>query len=242
MAVQNPVQLVLAMPEEERKAWLRSLAPDDAADLIQDAPSRDRAFLLNALDPWPRAEVSALLAYKEDEAGGLMNPRFARLRPEMVMDEAIAYLRRQAGQVETIYDAYVLDADQHLLGIVALSDLISAPRSQRIHQVMRRQFQTVFESDRQGAVAKLMADHHLLAIPVRDKRGAMCGIVTIDDALQATRQNAGHDLQKLGGMEVLEAPYHANSLETDAPQASRMAFRPVPGGDADCDGHGILRD
>src|SRR5262245_10597105 len=116
------------MPEEERRAWLRSLAPDDAADLIQEAPQKERSSLIDALDPWPKAEVTALLAYKEDEAGGLMNPRFARLRPEMDIDEAIAYLRRQAGQVESIYDAYVLDADQRLLGVVSLSDLISAPR------------------------------------------------------------------------------------------------------------------
>ena len=108
-----------------------ALAPDDTADLIQSAPREEHSALLAALDPWPRAEVSALLAYKEDEAGGLMNPRFARLRPEMDIDEAIAYLRRQAGQVETIYYAYVLDTDQRLLGIVSLRDLLSARRDRR---------------------------------------------------------------------------------------------------------------
>jgi magnesium transporter len=104
------------MPDEERRSWLRTLAPDDAADLIQGAPKAERPSLLEALDPWPRSEVSALLAYKEDEAGGLMSPRFARLRPEMAIDEAIAYLRRQAGQVETIYYAYVLDEEQRPAG------------------------------------------------------------------------------------------------------------------------------
>jgi len=33
-----------------------------------------------------------------------MNPRFARLRPEMTVDEAVTYLRRQTGQsVEMTY-------------------------------------------------------------------------------------------------------------------------------------------
>jgi len=207
MPAPDPVELVLSMPQEERRTWLRSLAPDDAADLIQDAPADERTSLLEALDPWPRAEVVALLAYKEDEAGGLMNPRFARLRPEMGIDEAIAYLRRQAGQVETIYDAYVLDSEQRLLGVVALSDLISSPRDRRVYQVMRRGFQSVLESERQEAIAKLMADHRLLAIPVRDKAGVMCGIVTIDDALQAVREGASRELQKVGGMEALDSPY-----------------------------------
>lgn len=193
---------------------MRSLAPDDAADLIQRAPAEEHPSLLAALDPWPRAEVSALLAYKEDEAGGLMNPRFARLRPEMDIDEAIAYLRRQAGQVETIYDAYVLDSDQHLLGVIGLSDLMSARRDQHVNQIMRRRYQTVLEDERQEAVTKLMTDHRLLAIPVLDKGHVMHGIVTIDDAMQVARESASSDVQKIGGTEALDAPYLSTSILT----------------------------
>jgi magnesium transporter len=202
------------MPEEERRTWLRALAPDDAADLIQGAPKTEHPSLLEALDPWPRAEVSALLAYKEDEAGGLMNPRFARLRPEMQIDEAIAYLRRQAGQVETIYYAYVLDTDQRLLGIVSLRDLLSARRDQHVHQVMRRRFQSVLENEHQEAVTKLMTDYRLLAMPVLDASGVMCGIVTIDDAMLAAREGASREVQKIGGMEALDTPYLATSFRT----------------------------
>ena len=212
--MRDPVELVLSMPEEERRAWLRALAPDDTADLIQSAPREERSALLAALDPWPRAEVSALLAYKEDEAGGLMNPRFARLRPEMDIDEAIAYLRRQAGQVETIYYAYVLDTDQRLLGIVSLRDLLSARRNQHVHQVMRRRFQSVLENERQEAVAKMMTDHRLLAIPVLDPSGVMCGIVTIDDAMLAAREGASREVQKIGGTEALDTPYLDTTVRT----------------------------
>jgi magnesium transporter len=89
MPVRESAELVVSMPEGERRAWLRALAPDDAADLIQSAPDPARTWLLEALDPWLRAEVSALLAYQDDEAGGLMSPRFARLRPDMAIEEAI---------------------------------------------------------------------------------------------------------------------------------------------------------
>jgi magnesium transporter len=125
----------------------------------------------------------------------------------MPIDEAIAYLRRQAGQVETIYYAYVLDADQRLLGTVSLRDLLSARRDQHVHQVMRRHFQSVLENERQEAVAKLMSDHRLLAIPVLDKFRVMQGIVTVDDAMQAGRESADEQLQKVGGMQALEGAY-----------------------------------
>ena len=108
------LDLLLALPEGERRRWPRLLASDDAADLIQLASESVRSFLIDQLDDVAGREVNALLAFKQDAAGGLMSPRFTRLRPEMTADEAISYLRRQVGQVETIYYAYA----QHLLGVV----------------------------------------------------------------------------------------------------------------------------
>src|SRR6266404_2450347 len=91
-----------------RRSWLRLLPPDDAADAIQEADESERESLLGLLDDATRREVTALLAYAEDEAGGLMNPRYARVRPDMSVDEAIRYLRKQVhAVVETLDYVYV---------------------------------------------------------------------------------------------------------------------------------------
>ncbi|HWE22808.1 MAG TPA: magnesium transporter, partial [Myxococcales bacterium] len=119
--------VVLGLPPAERRSWVRLLPPDDAADMIQAAPPEDREALLQLLDETTKREVSALLAYEEDRAGGLMHPRFARLRPDMTVEEAITYLRAQPRQsLATLYYAYVLDQEQHLLGVVAVHELLAA--------------------------------------------------------------------------------------------------------------------
>jgi magnesium transporter len=200
-------ELLHAVSKQERRIWLRLLAPDDAADVIQLAPESERAELLAELDDVTRREVTALLAYKEDEAGGLMNPRFARVRPEMTVDEAISYLRHQTANVETIYYAYALDSAQHLLGVVTFRDLFSANRNKLVRDVMRTEFIAASEDMDQEAVAKLVTDHHLLAIPVVDRDGRMQGIVTVDDIVDVVEEEASEDLQKVGGMEALGAPY-----------------------------------
>src|ERR1700730_3349145 len=130
----------MALPEGERRIWMRLLPPVDAADLVQNAPQDQRTQLLELLDDTTRREVMALLAYKEDQAGGLMSPRFARLRPDMTVDEAISYLRRQAAQLETMYYAYAVDSDQRLLGVVSFRDLFSADRAKTVRDVMRTRF------------------------------------------------------------------------------------------------------
>lgn len=207
LSSRDQMELLLALPPRERRMWLRLLAPDDAADVIQLAPKDTRASLLALLDGIARREVNALMAYEEDAAGGLMSPRFARLRPEMTVDEAISYLRRQAAQIETVYYAYVLDDSQRLLGVLNFRDLFAADGNTLVRDLMRTDFIFATEEMDQEAVATLFSTHHLLAIPVLDAAGRMQGIVTADDIVDVVHEEATEDIQKFGGMEALGKPY-----------------------------------
>ena len=211
LPARDQAELVLPLPRGERRLWLRLLAPDDVADLIQAAPSEERPGLLSLLDDATRIEVTALLAYAEDDAGGLMNPRFTRVRPEMTADEAITYLRRQAvaGEhaPERLDYAYALDAEQRLLGVVTLRQLFAAPPRKEVREVMEKELVTVPEEMDQEKVAEILADHDLDAVPVVDAEGRMRGIVTVDDIVDVVREEATEDFQKYGGMEALKEPY-----------------------------------
>jgi magnesium transporter len=199
--------LVLALPPGERRLWFRLLPPDEAADLIQEAPLEERTQFLDLLDDATRTEVRVLLAYAEDEAGGLMNPRFARVRPDMRVDEAISYLRKQAGQAETIYYAYVLDEEQRLKGVISFRDLFQAPAERLVSEIMKTDLVTVPEHLDQEAVGRLYVEQDLLALPVVDAADHMKGIITFDDIADVVREEQTEDVQKLGGMEALGVPY-----------------------------------
>ncbi|HET7226981.1 MAG TPA: magnesium transporter [Candidatus Eisenbacteria bacterium] len=200
--------VLVGLPHAQARAWMRLLAPDDAADVIQGTDREHRDELLRLLDDPTRREVQGLLAYAEDDAGGLMNPRYARLRPDMSVDEAIAYLRKQAReQAETIYYAYVLDAQDRLLGVVSFRQLFSAGPAQTVSQVMNAEPVTVSEETDQEEVSRLFARHHIIAIPVVDGENRMRGIVTVNDIVDVVREEATEDIQKIGGTEALDAPY-----------------------------------
>ena len=200
--------LLQNLPPGERRLWLRLLPPDDAADAIQRLPAERRAEFLALLDDSAQHEVQALLAYAEDEAGGLMNPRFARMRPDMRVDEALRYLRRQSEHRSgTVYYAYVLAQDQRLLGALSFRDLLLAPSERRVEEVMRREVISVPEHLDQEEIARLFATHHLMALPVVDAENRMRGIVTVDDVVHVLNEEATEDIQKLGGMAALDLPY-----------------------------------
>ncbi|MBV8866517.1 MAG: magnesium transporter [Acidobacteriaceae bacterium] len=207
LGTDDQLELIEHLPENEQRIWLRLLPLDEAADLLRRVPARKRSQLLAELDETTRKEVNALLAYKEDVAGGLMNPRFARVRPDMTVDEAIVYLRRQAASVDAIHYAYVLDELQRLLGVLSFRELFAADGSKLVSEVMRTKFVTASEDMDQEALARLFRKLRLLAIPVVDKAGRMQGIVTVDDIVDVVEQEASEDIQKVGGLEALDGPY-----------------------------------
>jgi magnesium transporter len=208
LEARDQADLLLHLPRPERQLWIRQLAPDDAADVLQTVVEPEREALLGLLDAETRREVTALLAYAEDEAGGLMSPRYARLRPDMRVDEAIAYLRRQARtKLETIYYIYVLDAGQHLIGVVSFRELFAAAPEKTVREVMRAEVVTVPDDMDQEAVSQVIAERDLMAVPVVDAEGRIKGIVTVDDIVDVVREEATEDIQKIGGSEALDLPY-----------------------------------
>jgi len=192
------------------RSWLRTLEPDDLVDLLQLFPEEDRPSLVNLLDNQMKLEINALLAYQDDVAGGLMNTRFARLRPSMTVQEALKYLRAQTmSNVETIYYAYVLSHDQKLVGVVSLRQLFSASPEVMVRDLMVTgdSLVTIQEGIKEEKVAHVFSQWSFLAIPVVDEEFRMKGILTVDDVVEVVQDVATEDIQKFGGQEALDAPY-----------------------------------
>jgi magnesium transporter len=145
--------------------------------------------------------------YPEDEAGALMHAGYVHVSPDITVEEAIAQIRQQAGNVEMIYYAYALDDDQHLLGVVSFRELISAERSKKVREIMHTDYVFVQEDTDQETVAQILAKRRFLAVPVLDPAGHMLGIVTSADVAGIVQEEAAEDILKIGGMEALEGPY-----------------------------------
>jgi len=208
LSPRDQADLLLYFRAGQRRQWMRLLEPDDVADVIQQGGEVNRQTLLALLDDPTRKEVLALLAYAEDEAGGLMSTRYARLRPEASADEAILYLRRQArAKVETIYVAYVLDPAQRLLGVCSFRDLFAADPKTKVSEIMETDVVRVTDEMDQETVSRVFAEHDLNVVPVVDKDGKMKGIVTVDDIVDVVQEEATEDAQKFGGLEALDMPY-----------------------------------
>jgi magnesium transporter len=136
----------------------------------------------------------------------------ANLRATMSAGDALAPLRRVGGSAETIYALPVTDDQRRLVGAMGLRDLVLANPDKRVSDLMDREVYSARVDEDQEAVARLMLDADLLALPIVDAEDRLVGIVTVDDAMQILEEEQTEDVARAGGAEPLAHPYLSVSI------------------------------
>ncbi len=175
--------LVEGMSDERVADLLEEMAPDEAADLLAELPEERSQELLNLMEDEEAEDVRKLLAYDEDSAGGIMTTEYIAVPTGLSAEQALAYLRENADEAETIFYVYVTEPDERLAGVFSLQDLVMAKPETRIDSFMHHRVVSVRPEASQEDVAEVVAKYNLLAVPVVDDDGRLQGIVTADDAL-----------------------------------------------------------
>ena len=112
-------------PPSEIINFLNQLASDDTADILNELPIKGTGrSSCRALSSTLKTQVTELLRYEENVAGGLMAKELIKARYFWTVVECIDEIRKQAENVNKFYAVYVVDEHDKLLGRVALQDLI----------------------------------------------------------------------------------------------------------------------
>lgn len=175
--------LIQHLPDEQVADVLEEMAPDEATDLLAELPDEKRQGLLRLMETDEANEVRELLRYGEDTAGGLMTPEFITVQPEITAAQAIEHLRKVGEEIDLAYYVYVTDAEEHLIGVFSLSDLIIAAPDTPVTDFMHKRVVSVQLATKQDDIAQTVSKYNLIAVPVVDENNRMHGVVTADDAL-----------------------------------------------------------
>ena len=175
--------LVESMSDEKVADVLEEMSPDEAADLLAELPKERSEELLELMEDEEADDVRKLLEYPEDSAGGIMTTEFVTIPPDVNAEQTISILRETTEEDETIFYVYVIDSENHLIGVFSLSDLIKTKPETLVSEFMDDRVVSVGLMDSQDDVAQLISKYNLLAVPVVDDQQRLLGIVTLDDAL-----------------------------------------------------------
>jgi magnesium transporter len=172
--------------EPERAAdILEAMDPDEAADVLGDLSAARAADLLSRMDQEEAEDVRELLAYPEDSTGGIMTTDYIAIPADLTAEQTLERMRTLAPDAKTSYYLYVTEADETLIGVISLRDLVVSHLDKIVRDFMTSPVIQVQATDALEDVAGVLAKYNLLAVPVTDAHGHMLGIVTVDDALEA---------------------------------------------------------
>ena len=177
------VDLIGGMEPERAADILEEMDPDDAADILGDLEPERARDLLARMEAEDAEDVRELLTYPDDTAGGLMTTDLVTVPPPVTAQEAIGLVRQQAAEMDNVYQVYVVDGEEHLLGDLSLRELIVASPQTTIGRVMHRELIRGRLDDDADEIARIIAKYNLLSLPIVDDTGRLKGIVTVDDAM-----------------------------------------------------------
>ena len=202
-AAEQQVRLARELPRATLAKLVSEMPADERTDLFKRFDQNQRDALLPALAQAERENIRQLSAYVEGTAGALMTSDYAMLKKDMTVADAMAALRNEAPDAETIYQAYVVDEQRQLLGVVSLRELILADVNSTIKDLMTSDVVSAEATDDQEDIAKTIARYDLLALPITDDRGVLVGIVTHDDAIDITSIEVTEDIHKSAGVSTV---------------------------------------
>jgi len=196
------VQAALArrMSRRDLADLMTHMAHDERADLFNGLRHEEQQALLPGLAQAEREDIRRLASYPEGTAGSIMTSDYATLQAEATVAEAIRQLRREAPDAETIYQAYVVDEERRLLGTLSLRDLLLADDDRRVSDLMNREPLTCGAHEPKEAVAREIARYDLLAMPVINGGDKLVGIVTQDDAMDVSEEDASELMYRKAGL------------------------------------------
>ncbi len=203
------VDIFEAAPRDEIADLIERLPSDDRVDVLQSTDKDVVAELMPLVDNEDRRDIQRLSAFPDDTCGAEMTTDFVRLRESMTVEEAFAEISRQTSEIETVYYLYVVDKNDHLVGLVSARQLLTAmgrPQAP-IRDLMKRDLITVRADEDREVAANEVARFDFLAIPVVDSEHRMLGIITHDDVLDVMVEELTEDVQRSAAVEPLSESY-----------------------------------
>jgi magnesium transporter len=184
LEVNSQIHIIENLPVDKAADVLDKMPADEAADLLDELEDEKAELLLDEMDTELSQEVRELLEYPDNSVGSLMTTDILSFNPEVTVEEVINELRIKRPEHSELYNLFVTEADEKLIGTFTLRDLVIAQPKAIVSQIMKSNPVFLLDNQRLGDIAEMVSKYNLLAVPVVDSDDQLQGMVVIDDIVE----------------------------------------------------------
>ena len=201
LSPQLQVELLGAIDEERASKIITMMPHDAAADVLGDMEEDESETYLDKLPQKFSDEVRELLTYNEETAGGLMNPIVMTVFMDMTVQQVLDYVRIKAEEDNLdLYYIYVIDKQNHLIGVVSLRALLTTRKNVKISEIMTSDIVKLHVDDPQDYIADEFMKYQFNALPVVDLYNRLKGVVTWDDIQDVVEEETTEEIYASSGI------------------------------------------
>lgn len=205
----SQAEIVRMISDKEVERLVNDMFIDDAVDFLEEVPANVVTRVLKQASPETRAQINKFLKYPDSSAGSIMTNEMVQLHVDMTAKDAIASIRKNGLDKETVYTCYCTDSKHTLLGAVPLLQLLLCDEETLVKDIMQDDHQliSVHTHDDQEEVAAIVKKYDLLSVPVVDNEERLVGIVTVDDIVDVIEEEATEDFEKMAKLQHSDEGY-----------------------------------
>jgi Mg/Co/Ni transporter MgtE len=189
------------MEADAQMSFIESLSADKAADVLEEMPADEAADILDGMNETKveellsnmekeaSDEIRELLEYEPDVVGSLMSTDFVSFKNEDTIGYTIDSLRQLKPEEDEMYNIYVVDKFDKLIGTLSLRNLIINELNCKLEDVMNKNFISMFDTDNIDDLIKNVSKYNLVAVPITDQDMNLIGNVIINDIIYELLKN-----------------------------------------------------
>jgi magnesium transporter len=178
------IHIVENLPVNKAADVLEKMPADEVADILDELEDEKAELLLKEMDTESSQEVRELLEYPDNSVGSLMTTDILAFRPEITVEDVISELRIKKPEPAELYNLFVTETNDELIGTFNLRDLVVAQPHTLVSDIMKSEPLFLYDHQKVDDIAELISKYNLLAVPVVDASNQLQGMVVVDDVVE----------------------------------------------------------
>jgi magnesium transporter len=184
LETQHQVHIVENLPVNKAADVLEKMPADEVADILDELEDEKAELLLKEMDTESSQEVRELLEYDDHLVGSIMTTDYLSFSASKTVEEVLVELRHKKPESAELYNMFVIESNDELIGTFNLRDLVVAEPNVTVSQIMKSEPVFLFDDENKRAIAEKVSKYNLLAVPVVDRQNLLQGMVVVDDVVE----------------------------------------------------------
>jgi magnesium transporter len=178
------VYIIESLPVNKVADVLEKMPADEVADILDELESDKAELLLKEMEAKSSQEVRELLEYDDNLVGSLMTTDYLSFSTSKTVEDIFRELRIRKPEQAELYNMFVTEKEDKLIGTFNLRDLVLAEPDTKISSIMKSDPVSLYDDQKTTAIAELVSKYNLLAVPVIDREEKLQGMVVVDDVVE----------------------------------------------------------